>query len=126
MHGAIARCRIRCALIPIKDLRLRRGTMRRMKSVQAEIDALLDHLFRDAPALVGFSVLDAAALEEGREAGQLQDDLYLADLATAPWLGDEPEDRLFGEIAVALIDFMDERPEARELLRGRTFARTLH
>jgi hypothetical protein len=31
-----------------------------------------------------------------------------------------------GEIAVALVDLMDDEPAARELLRGRTFARTLH
>jgi len=34
-------------------------------------------------------------------------------------------DRCFGEIAIALVDLIEERPEARELLRGRTFTRTL-
>ena len=34
--------------------------------------------------------------------------------------------RSYNEIAVALLDFMFERPSAKEVLRGRTFVRTLH
>ena len=35
-------------------------------------------------------------------------------------------EQLLGHIAAALLELIDEQPEAVELLRGRTFARTLH
>jgi hypothetical protein len=35
-------------------------------------------------------------------------------------------ERIYDEISVALLDFMLQRPEAREVLRGRTFARAFH
>ena len=38
----------------------------------------------------------------------------------------EGEQAALGEIARTLLELIDERPEAAELLRGRTFARTLH
>jgi hypothetical protein len=74
--------------------------------------AAVDALFRRLPSLVGFSVQEA------------QCELVLADVETDPWPA--RSQALFGEIALALLDLMDEEPAARELLRGRTFARTLH
>ena len=35
-------------------------------------------------------------------------------------------EQIYNEIAVALLDFMFERPAAKDVLRGRTFVRTLH
>ena len=35
-------------------------------------------------------------------------------------------EQIYNEIAVALLDFMFERPAAKEVLRGRTFVRSLH
>lgn len=75
------------------------------------IHATVNEIFATYPELWGFSVQDAK-------------DLCLADVETHPWAG-QPE-RLLGEIAVALLDLIDEQPEAAEQLRGRTFARTLH
>lgn len=48
----------------------------------------------------------------------------LTNIETFP--GTVPPGELVGEIALPLIELMDEQPEARELLRGRTFARRLH
>jgi hypothetical protein len=41
-----------------------------------------------------------------------------------PW-GTRAEE-LPGQIAAALLELIEEQPQAAELLRGRTFARTLH
>jgi hypothetical protein len=97
-----------------------------MKTTQAEVTAAVDALFRRLPSLVGFSVQEAQALskEKERTAGALERELVLADVETDPWPARSKE--LFGEIAVALLDLMDEEPAARALLAGRTFARTLH
>jgi len=87
-----------------------------------EVDETVRGLFRRLPGLQGFSVLNAAETPADREAGQLEGDLSLADIATCP---PSAAERCFGEIAIALVDLIDERPEAREFLRGRTFTRTL-
>ncbi len=90
--------------------------MRNVQSVVAE-------LFQRWPTLVGFSVQDIASLTDERLAGRLEGELCLADMETQPF--GTPED-LFGDVAIALIDLIDEDPAAREALRGRTFARELH
>ena len=90
--------------------------------VEAELDEAVRALFQRLGPLQGFSVQDAARVPVSREAGQLEGDLSLADIATFPL---DAADKCFGEIAIALVDLIDERPEARDLLRGRTFIRTL-
>ena len=91
-----------------------------MKTVQTTVS----HIFAMRPELCGFSVQDAETLTRDRVSGQLEGSLYLADVATTTTL-DHPE-QLLGEIAVALLELIDEAPEAVDQLRGRTFARTLH
>jgi hypothetical protein len=86
-----------------------------MKTQRPEIEltAVVDALFRRCPSLVGFSVGELSA-----------SGLVVSNIETDPWPAHSPE--LVGEIAEALGGFVDEQPAARELLRGRTFARTLH
>jgi hypothetical protein len=75
------------------------------------------------PELCGFSVQDAETLTRERVSGQLEAGLYLADVATTT---NGSSEQLLGEISVALLELIDEDPEAIDALRGRTFARTLH
>lgn len=93
-------------------------------AAEREIAAAVDQLFRRLPHLVGFSVQDAQTFANDRVAGQLERELVLADIAADPYRTQPPE--LFGEIAVALLDLLDEEPAVRPLLVGRTFTRTLH
>ena len=81
-------------------------------AVETEITAVVDALFRRLPSLVGFSVQE------------VQRELVLADVETDPWCAQPRE--LCGEIAATILELMDEEPAAREVLVGRTFARTLH
>jgi hypothetical protein len=69
-------------------------------------------------------VQDAQTLSSDPAASRLERELVLADVETDPWPA--PSQELCGEIAVALLDLMENEPAARELLLGRTFARTLH
>jgi hypothetical protein len=78
---------------------------------RAQLEILVQTIFRRWPGLVGFSVEDAG-------------ELLLTEMETQPWSVQPCE--LLGEVSVALLDFVDEEPAALELLRGRTFARTLH
>ena len=81
------------------------------RHTEAQLEALVQTLFRRWPGLVGFSVEDAG-------------ELVLTEMETQPWSVQPHE--LLDAVSVALLDFVDEAPEALELLRGRTFARTLH
>ena len=90
-----------------------------MKTVHATVN----EIFASYPELCGFTVQGLESLTRERVSGQLEGELYLADVATT---SDGPSERLLGEIATALLDLIDEQPEAVSELRGRTFARTLH
>jgi hypothetical protein len=75
------------------------------------IESCMARLFRRCPELTGFSLID-----EG--------ELCVVDVALNPGYSDAELPR--EEIVAALFELLDDQPEAFELLRGRTFARTLH
>lgn len=82
--------------------------------IPAELERQLQALFAHCPELWGFSVRG--------EAG----DLFVSDVGIAPRLSAEQYGAVFEQIAKVLAELLEERPEASEWLRGRTFARTLH
>jgi hypothetical protein len=95
-----------------------------MKTQQSTLDTSLDHagrdldaqlasLFERCPNLCGFSVRNE------------NDDLFVSDVGIAPRLSAEQYGEIFQDIAKTLAELLDERPEACELVSGRTFARTL-
>ena len=75
--------------------------------------ARVSALFRRRPALCGFAV---------RHTGQL----VVSDITVNPQRGRPAPAELAIEIVATLGELIDECPEACELLRERTFARTLH
>jgi hypothetical protein len=86
----------------------------RGQDIEADLEATVFTLFQRCPLLCGFAVQ------------ALESDLFLGDVSFYPSPGQAQSEKLCGEIAAALLELIDERPEARELLCGRTFARTLH
>ncbi len=86
----------------------------RLRGAGKDLAAQLESLFARCPALSGFAV---------RVEG---DEWLLADVGISPQLSAEHCDEIFERIAAVLAELLEERPEAAELLRGRTFARTLH
>ncbi len=91
-----------------------------------ELDALIAKLFRYYPALYGFSVQPMLAVPDRRKAIAVTGDLVLADVEFNPWADRELPEQMLGFIAKALLELIDECPDADELLRGRAFARELH
>ena len=83
------------------------------RALEADLACVVSTLFRRWPALLGFSVRD-------------QGELCLAEVEMHPWSDADQRSHLRGDIAAALLELMDEAPDARMLLSGRTFARTLH
>ena len=76
------------------------------------IEAGVQQLFRRVPLLLGFSI---------------QRDLSIAGVEVHTWpgleWGEDFYDELHDQISAALVDLVNEREDAAELLRGRTLAR---
>ena len=82
-----------------------------MNALHDQINVVMQTLFHRNPALCGFSV---------------QEDLSFSDVACHPALHGEEARELIDEISGALRELVEEEPEAAELLRGRTLARSVH
>lgn len=98
----------------------------RVDLVEANLARRMDALFSRCPLLTGFSVQEEAALGKDRNAEALEQGLCIADLAVECWLGVGATHAVYEDIAETLLEVLNERPETYGLLRGRTFARTLH
>lgn len=88
--------------------------MRTEHQIVDQVEQQLQLLFSRCPELSGFSVRGDA------------EELFVSDVGIAPRLSPEQYGEIYQDIALTLSELLDERPEAGELLRGRTFARTLH
>lgn len=93
--------------------------------VETRLEESIVSLFQDLPALCGFTVQDREGLHDGGLA-MLNGGLFLTDVGLYPLPGLEGAQLICEEIRGALVELIDERPEARLLLSGRTFARALH
>jgi hypothetical protein len=94
--------------------------------IEAHVLTKINTLFSRCPALAGFSVQDRSTLPEKFD-GQIPDaDLYVTEIGIFPKLDAEQYGHIFDEITVAISDLVYEHPKSYEVLRGRTFARTLH
>jgi hypothetical protein len=87
--------------------RLQQNEHQRAREIfEARMAALFEHI----PTLSGFYV---------------EADLSVAELSIHTWPGWSASPELGEDIARFLQDMIDERPDVAELLRGRTFARSL-
>jgi hypothetical protein len=94
--------------------------------IEEDLAARLEVIFERCPALSGFTVQDCSVLPQEFRAGALERELVVTDIGLFPSVGVETREYIYNEIAVALLDFMYARPTAKDVLRGRTFVRTLH
>lgn len=83
----------------------------RRQRAEAVLEKHVAELFRRLPMLCGFT---------------LRENLEVSDVAVHAWPGYVAGEELYRDLAVALADLAEKRPDAVELLRGRTFARALH
>ena len=83
-------------------------------------------LFERCPALHGFTVQRSGGVPEERTVLALSEDLSLADVIWHRPLNTQQAAAMIDEITQALLELVDERPEAATLLAGHTFARTLN
>jgi len=94
-----------------------------LRHTAAELEQSILSLFGSFPNLCGFSIQDRPgnAASESLQAG-----LFLTEVGLYPLPNIEEGKFICQEIRDTLAELIDERPQARELLSGRTFARSLH
>jgi hypothetical protein len=83
----------------------------RRKHAAAIVARHVHELFQRLPMLAGF---------------WLRPDLEVAELSVFTWPGYGAGRDLYAEVMQSLADLADERPEAAQFMRGRTFARAVH
>ena len=81
------------------------------RRAEAQVEESIFSLFKDIPSLCGFTVSRA---------------LELSDVGLYPLPAEDEAKLILEEIQDALARLVEERPEARNLVSGRTFARALH
>lgn len=86
-----------------EDLRLQRSV--------ALVETHIAGIFRRMPMLAGFA---------------LRRDLEVTEISISTWPGCVAGPDLYEDLVQALTELAEERPEAVEVLRGRTFARAFH
>jgi hypothetical protein len=91
-----------------------------------DLSTKIEALFDRCPALCGFSVRDPADIPDNCTRSDAGGDLFVTDIGISPRLGADQYGEIFNEIFSTLSEVLAEEPEAGEMLRGRTFARTLH
>jgi hypothetical protein len=97
-----------------------------LPSLDEDLAARVEIIFDRCPQLHGFTVQDSSALPEELRSLALERELVVTDIGVYPFINAEQCEAIYNEIAVALLDFMYERPAAKDVLRGRTFVRSLH
>jgi hypothetical protein len=94
--------------------------------VDAELSARIWEVLGRFPHLCGFALQDRTGLPDYINPSYLREDLFVTDLGFSAPVSDMEYDEAYRMIADAVADIVSERPDALDLLRGRTFARTLH
>ncbi len=97
---------------------------RALRYTAAELEESILALFGGFPSLCGFSVQDRPGAGAGGES--LEGGLFLTEVGLYPLPNIEEAKFICQEIRDTLAQLLEERPQARELLSGRTFARSLH
>ena len=96
------------------------------KELEAELSERIEAIFDRVPALCGFSIAERLVSENARDHDAREWELYVCAVAAYPQLGEGQAQDFIGEISGALADLLQQRPQAADLLPGRTFARKWH
>jgi hypothetical protein len=83
----------------------------RRQHTEAIVARYVHELFERLPMLSGF---------------WLRPDLEVAELSVFTWPGYSAGRDLYGKVMQSLAELAEERPEAVQFMRGRTFARAVH
>ena len=91
-----------------------------------EVEARLRAVFRRRPELHRFVIQDKAGLADHVDRAALEGELFITQITLYPRHGTKQYDEVYADIARAVTQLVDERPEVLAQLRGETFVRALH
>jgi hypothetical protein len=93
---------------------------------EGEVEARLRAVFGRRPDLQRFVIEDRAGLADHIDQTSLQGELFITQITLYPRRGGKQYDEVYADIARAVTQVVNERPEALSLLRGKAFVRALH
>lgn len=93
------------------------------RAADAELTSQIRGLFERCPDLDGFSVQPKVRAEGNPEG---EEELFVTAIGIDQRVRRDRYSHIFEDIATTLNDLLEARPEAHALMRGRTFARSVH
>jgi hypothetical protein len=97
-----------------------------MRSVEERVYQRIESVFARCPELFRFSVRDRSGLPDHIDPTTLAGELFIFEIALAPRLGKVQYDEVYDAISCAIHAAVSSWPQAKDLLRGKTFVRYLH
>jgi len=97
-----------------------------MRSIEERVYQRIETVFARCPELFRFSVRDRSGLPDHIDPTTLPGELFIFEIALAPRLGKVQYDEVYDAITSAITAAVSSWPEAKDLLRGKTFVRYLH
>ena len=97
-----------------------------LQQIEADLRARIEVVFHEVPNLVGFALQDSSCLPDDTDRSHLSQKLFITDMEFVVPVSDDWFDEICDFINGTIADLIGEQVEAFELLRDRTFARTLH
>lgn len=91
-----------------------------------EVEAKMRAVFGRRPDLQRFVIQDRAGLPDHIDRQSLHGELFITQITLYPRRGSRQYDEVYADIARAITQVVDERPDALGLLCGKTFVRALH
>jgi hypothetical protein len=97
-----------------------------MSTIETRVLQRIEAVFVRCPELFRFSVRDRTGLPDHIDPTKLDGELFIFEIALAPRLGKAQYDEVYDAIAAAISYAISSWPEAKDVLRGKTFVRYLH
>jgi hypothetical protein len=94
--------------------------------IEAEVSAGMKVLFYRHPELCGFVVRDRAGLPAHVNRDKLEGEIFITEIGLYPRLDKTQYDEIYEEIAKIITRLVNDKPETKDVLVGRTFAQTMH
>jgi hypothetical protein len=93
---------------------------------RGDVEARLRAVFSRRPELHRFVVQDRTGIPDHVDKSSLEGELFVTQITLYPRFGVKQYDEVYAEIARAITQVVAELPEARSLLPGRVFVRSIH
>jgi len=97
-----------------------------LRRLEQNFVALVDTLFRTCPDLLSFSLGEQGVPLYDRDSAGDAEGVFVTDIMFTKPLSLIYQEEICDSLSKLVLDVVSERSEAIAVLRGRTFARTLH